>query len=152
MAGPPTSRALGSCPVHRHAGYAHIATYHPPFLYEALCNLALAGLLILYERRHDARPGRLFALNLKTREKTLFTREPAGNLGGVERDEKFYFLVTDRVAGTVLRVSPKGEVAVLMTGFGGPADPAYLADKRLLVLPRTRENCVTAYDLTKLKR
>jgi prolipoprotein diacylglyceryl transferase len=50
-------------PGHRPAGYAHIATYHPTFLYEALWNLALAGLLILYERRHPgARPGRLFAL------------------------------------------------------------------------------------------
>jgi phosphatidylglycerol---prolipoprotein diacylglyceryl transferase len=50
-------------PEHRPAGYQHIATYHPTFLYEALWNLALAGLLILYERRHPAaRPGRLFAL------------------------------------------------------------------------------------------
>jgi prolipoprotein diacylglyceryl transferase len=50
-------------PEHRPAGYAHIATYHPTFLYEALWNLALAGLLILYERRHPrARPGGLFAL------------------------------------------------------------------------------------------
>jgi prolipoprotein diacylglyceryl transferase len=48
---------------HRPAGYEHIATFHPTFLYEALWNLALAGLLILYERRHPgARPGRLFAL------------------------------------------------------------------------------------------
>ncbi len=48
---------------HRPAGYEHIATYHPTFLYEALWNLALAGLLVLYERRRPAgRPGRLFAL------------------------------------------------------------------------------------------
>jgi prolipoprotein diacylglyceryl transferase len=50
-------------PEHRLPGYHHIATYHPTFLYEALWNLALAGLLILYERRHPgARPGTLFAL------------------------------------------------------------------------------------------
>jgi len=50
-------------PEHRPAGYEHIATYHPTFLYEALWNLALAVLLVLYERRHpNARPGRLFAL------------------------------------------------------------------------------------------
>lgn len=48
---------------HRPAGYEHIATYHPTFLYEALWNLALAGLLVLYERHRPAgRPGRLFAL------------------------------------------------------------------------------------------
>jgi prolipoprotein diacylglyceryl transferase len=50
-------------PEHRPTGYEHIVTYHPTFLYEALWNLALAGLLILYERRRpNARPGRLFAL------------------------------------------------------------------------------------------
>ena len=48
---------------HRPTGYEQIATYHPAFLYEALWNLALAGLLVLYERRRpNARPGRLFAL------------------------------------------------------------------------------------------
>jgi prolipoprotein diacylglyceryl transferase len=50
-------------PEHRLPGYEHVATYHPTFLYEALWNLALAGLLILYERRRPgARPGTLFAL------------------------------------------------------------------------------------------
>jgi prolipoprotein diacylglyceryl transferase len=55
--------AVRISPDHRLPGYQHIATYHPTFLYEALWNLALAGLLILYERRRpDARPGTLFAL------------------------------------------------------------------------------------------
>jgi prolipoprotein diacylglyceryl transferase len=50
-------------PDHRPAGYADVATYHPTFLYEALWNLALAALLIAWERRHPhQRPGRLFAL------------------------------------------------------------------------------------------
>jgi prolipoprotein diacylglyceryl transferase len=50
-------------PQHRPAGYENIATYHPAFLYEALWNLALAALLLVYERRRPShRPGRLFAL------------------------------------------------------------------------------------------
>ena len=50
-------------PEHRPAGYEHITTYHPTFLYEASWNLALAGLLVLYGRhRPSGRPGRLFAL------------------------------------------------------------------------------------------
>jgi prolipoprotein diacylglyceryl transferase len=63
--GRPTSLpwALRIAPSHRPAGYAAMATYHPTFLYEALWNLALAALLILWERRHPhQRPGRLFAL------------------------------------------------------------------------------------------
>ena len=48
---------------HRPDGYETFATFHPTFLYEALWNLALAGLLVLYERRRPGgRPGRLFAL------------------------------------------------------------------------------------------
>jgi prolipoprotein diacylglyceryl transferase len=55
--------ALRISPDHRLPGYQHVATYHPTFLYEALWNLALAGLLVLYERRRpSARPGTLFAL------------------------------------------------------------------------------------------
>ena len=48
---------------HRPAGFEHVATYHPAFLYEALWNLALAAVLVAYERRRPGqRPGRLFAL------------------------------------------------------------------------------------------
>jgi prolipoprotein diacylglyceryl transferase len=48
---------------HRPAGYLDTQTFHPTFLYEALWNLALAGLLVWWERRHPGgRPGRLFAL------------------------------------------------------------------------------------------
>lgn len=50
-------------PSHRPDGYERFATFHPTFLYEGLWNLALAGALVLYERRRDGRrPGRLFAL------------------------------------------------------------------------------------------
>jgi prolipoprotein diacylglyceryl transferase len=55
--------ALRIDPDHRPAGYADVATYHPTFLYEALWNLALAALLVAWERRHPhQRPGRLFVL------------------------------------------------------------------------------------------
>ncbi len=62
--GRPTDLAWGLeiDPGHRPARYITATTFHPTFLYEALWNLALAGALVLYERRRpDARPGRLFA-------------------------------------------------------------------------------------------
>jgi prolipoprotein diacylglyceryl transferase len=50
-------------PGRRPDGYQQFTTFHPTFLYEGLWNLALAGLLVLYERRHPrSRPGLLFAL------------------------------------------------------------------------------------------
>ena len=47
---------------HRPAGYLQYATFHPTFLYESLWNLALAGVLVLLDRRRVVRPGRIFAL------------------------------------------------------------------------------------------
>jgi prolipoprotein diacylglyceryl transferase len=49
-------------PAHRPAGLEHVATYHPTFLYEALWNLLLIGVLLRIEQRSSLRPGRLFAL------------------------------------------------------------------------------------------
>jgi prolipoprotein diacylglyceryl transferase len=49
-------------PAHRPAGLEHVATYHPTFLYESLWNLAVVGVILLVERSHRLRPGRLFAV------------------------------------------------------------------------------------------
>jgi prolipoprotein diacylglyceryltransferase len=43
-------------------GYTQYATFHPTFLYESLWNLALCGVLLLIDRRHRLRPGRLFVV------------------------------------------------------------------------------------------
>ena len=48
--------------LHRPAGYEQFATFQPTFLYEALWNLALAGLIILATRRWVLKTGRWFAL------------------------------------------------------------------------------------------
>jgi len=44
------------------AGYTSGTLFHPTFLYEALWNLALCGLLILIDKRMKLRPGRLLAV------------------------------------------------------------------------------------------
>ena len=49
-------------PAHRPAGFEHVATFQPTFLYEALWNLLLVALLLWIEGRWQRRPGRLFAL------------------------------------------------------------------------------------------
>ncbi|MGZ4786711.1 MAG: prolipoprotein diacylglyceryl transferase, partial [Acidimicrobiales bacterium] len=49
-------------PAHRPIGFEQFATFQPTFLYEALWNLALAGLLVLIDRRRVLRPGRIFVL------------------------------------------------------------------------------------------
>jgi prolipoprotein diacylglyceryl transferase len=47
---------------HRPIGYQQYATFHPTFLYESLFNFALAGVLVLIDRKRVVRPGRIFAL------------------------------------------------------------------------------------------
>ena len=47
---------------HRPIQYVQYATFQPTFLYESLWNLALAGALVLLDRRRVVRPGRIFAL------------------------------------------------------------------------------------------
>lgn len=49
-------------PARRPAQYAAVETFHPTFLYEALWNLALMGVLLAIDRRRVLRPGNLFAL------------------------------------------------------------------------------------------
>jgi len=49
-------------PAHRPAGFEHVATFQPTFLYEALWNLLLVWVLVRIEGRWHRRPGRLFAL------------------------------------------------------------------------------------------
>ena len=58
-------------------------------------------------------PGRLFALDLQTREKTLITAEPFANIDGVESDGRGGYIVTDWPAGKVFQVRANGEVREL---------------------------------------
>lgn len=49
-------------PEFRPTDYADSPTFHPTFLYEALWNLALAGLLVRLDRKRRLAPGQLFTL------------------------------------------------------------------------------------------
>lgn len=100
------------------------------------------------DMKHDfstAVPGRLYALDLKTRQRTDLS-EPLGNLDGIEADGRGGHIVTDWVAGDVYRIR-KGEVKLIMKLPKGAADIAFLTDRDRLIMPRMLENQVTAFDL-----
>lgn len=90
-------------------------------------------------------PGRLLSVDLKTKELTVITPEPLGNLDGLEADGKGGYLVTDWWAGKVFRISKDGTPTTLATFPQGTADHAYLPEPQLLILPKMIENTVTAY-------
>jgi DNA-binding beta-propeller fold protein YncE len=92
-------------------------------------------------------PGRLFKLDLATKRKTLITKEPAGNLDGVESDGAGGWVVTDWRAGKVLRIGADGAVKVAKEFKQGTADHAYLPRTKTLILPHMLEDKTAAYEL-----
>jgi hypothetical protein len=93
-------------------------------------------------------PGRLFALDLKTREKTLITQQPFANIDGVESDGRGGFIITDYLAGKVLRVAADGQVRELRVFPAGTADHAFVTGANIAIIPHMNENKVAAYALT----
>jgi sugar lactone lactonase YvrE len=99
----------------------------------------------------DATPkklGHLLKLDLKTKKVTQLTKEPVGNLDGIEKDGKGGYIVTDWVAGKVFRIGGDGKVTLLMQhDKNGTADHAYLPDQKLLILPLMMDNKVVALEV-----
>jgi hypothetical protein len=93
-------------------------------------------------------PGRLFALDLKTKAKTLITPKPFANIDGVELDGRGGYVVTDYLAGKVLQVSAAGEVRELRAFMPGTADHAFVAAGNVLIVPHMNENKLAAYDVS----
>jgi hypothetical protein len=91
-------------------------------------------------------PGKLYALDLKTKAMTPVV-EALGNLDGLEPARDGSWLVSDWVAGKVYRVSG-GKAQMILSGFGGSADLGYIPGRDILLLPRMKENRVTAYRLS----
>ena len=93
-------------------------------------------------------PGRLFALNLETAEKTLITEDPLGNIDGVESDGRGGFIVSDYQAGTVMQITASGDIIQLQQFGPGAADLAYIPEGNVLMVPHMNENRVVAYDVS----
>ncbi len=80
-------------------------------------------------------PGHLLQVDLGTKEITpIGDGQPVGNLDGLEKDGADY-LVTDWVAGKLLRISKSGTVTVLKDGFKNSADLGYDPARRLVAVP-----------------
>jgi sugar lactone lactonase YvrE len=87
-------------------------------------------------------PGRLLAVNLKTKEITPpGDGRPLGNLDGVEKDGADY-LVTDFMASKLFRVSRSGAVTLLREGFKNSADIGYDPVRKLVAVPETEGGSV----------
>lgn len=90
--------------------------------------------------------GRVYSLNLQTKEKVAVTTDPLGNLDGLVWDGRG-FLVSDWVAGKVLHVTPDGKSVVVLSGIKGAADIGWLKPGHTLLVPKMAENRLGAYRL-----
>ncbi len=97
-------------------------------------------------------PGRLFALDLATREKTLITPLPFANIDGVESDGQGGYVITDFLAGKVMQVYSDGSVRDLAEMGPGTADLGFIAAEGIAIVPHMQENRVAAYDLSGMLR
>ena len=92
--------------------------------------------------------GRLYAFDLKTKQRTVVTPQPVGGIDGIEPDGSGGFLVTDVVGSRLLRVTPAGVATTLLTFTAGGADFGYIPSRRLAVVPFLFGNTVSTWDLT----
>jgi hypothetical protein len=91
--------------------------------------------------------GRLYSYDLTTKQKTLITPKPTANIDGLEMDGTGGYLISDYLAGTLIRVSASGETKVIRTFKPGAADIAFVAGKAIVLVPHMNENQVAAYDI-----
>lgn len=99
----------------RAAGYAAGTTFHPTFLYESLGCLAIAGLLVLVERRFRTRRGQLFLVYMAMYTLMRFFIEglrvdPARSAGGL-RLNQWVAIATFAAAVTALLPLRRGSGA-----------------------------------------
>jgi|SRR5688572_24187868 outer membrane protein assembly factor BamB len=93
-------------------------------------------------------PGHLFALDLRTKQKTLITPKPFANIDGLELDGRGGYIVSDYLAGKILQVSATGETRELRQFMPGTADIAFTPAGNVLIVPHMNENTIASYDLS----
>lgn len=91
-------------------------------------------------------PGRLFSIDLQSKQKTLITPKPFANIDGVELDGRGGYIITDYLKGAVMQVSATGEARELRTFMPGTADLAFVGGTA--IIPHMNENKVASYDLS----
>jgi hypothetical protein len=71
--------------------------------------------------------------------------QPVCHVDGLEPDGQGGYTVTDWLTGDVLAVTADGKTTRLLSLGRGTADHAYLADKKLLIIPQMLEHKLRAF-------
>jgi Ca2+-binding RTX toxin-like protein len=91
-------------------------------------------------------PGSVFRLNLSSGRKRQVSKDPLGNLDGVEQTWRGNFITSDYTQGKVFVVSAKNKQSYpLISGLDSPADITLIPGTDIIVIPSLVQNTVTAY-------
>ena len=93
-------------------------------------------------------PGRIFALDLATKKKSLITPKPIGNFDGLESDGKGGYFASDYLAGKLVHISAKGDVRTVRQFVQGTADIGFMPKSNTVIVPHMNENRISAYDIS----
>jgi DNA-binding beta-propeller fold protein YncE len=88
--------------------------------------------------------GRLYKINLDSKEVTYIIDKPLGHLDGLEQDKNSNFIVSDWSAGVVYKITPKGEISTIFKGKEGLADIGWIAALEMILIPYMKDNQVFA--------
>ena len=93
-------------------------------------------------------PGHLITIDLKTKAiSNIGSGDPVGNLDGLEADGAGNWLVTDWIAGGLLRIHPDGKAEQLMDLNQGSADIEFIEEKKLVIIPMMMDGKLVATEL-----
>lgn len=93
-------------------------------------------------------PGHLLEVSLADKSvQSLGSGEPVGNLDGVEPLDASSYLVTDFMAGGLLKIGTGGKATKLVTLPSGSADIAFVPAHRLVLIPLLKDNKLLAFEL-----
>jgi len=92
-------------------------------------------------------PGHLKSVSITTKEvMSLGNGLSIGNLDGLEADGPAY-LVTDWMAGSLLRIGASGRAKIVMYLKQGSADHEFIESKRQVIIPMMMDGKVTSYKI-----
>ena len=94
-------------------------------------------------------PGHLLEVSPDKSIKSLGGGTPVGNLDGLEVLDAGSFLVTDFVAGSLMKIGTDGKVEKLATLPSGSADIGYYPQHHLVLVPQLKDGKLLAIQLDK---
>ncbi len=91
--------------------------------------------------------GNLLKVSLETKEISKISRNPVGNLDGIQLNNDNNFYISDWATGDVFEIDRKGKSSKILTSEVSAGDILFHPDSGKMVLPMNRQNSVWWYQI-----